>query len=47
MEGVSEENGLTFEKDVKKLTVGSVADFYNYLHENIDKVQYSVVWCTD
>ena len=47
MEEVAAENALQFEKDVKKLSVGPLSLFYNYLHENTNKVQYSVVWCVD
>ena len=34
MRNVAEKNNLEFEKDVKKLSVGSVDTFFNYIEDN-------------
>lgn len=47
MRNVAGRNNLVFQKDVKKLTVGPVKSFTNYLENNPNQTQYSVVWCTD
>jgi len=47
MNRVALHNGLMFHKDVKKLSVGSVDDFVDYLDVNPNTTAYSVVWCTD
>lgn len=46
MKSVAQKSDLVFEKDVKKLTVGHVKDFFNYLENNPNSTQYTVVWCT-
>mmetsp|Transcript_41119 Transcript_41119/g.62496 ORF Transcript_41119/g.62496 Transcript_41119/m.62496 type:complete len:130 (+) Transcript_41119:563-952(+) len=47
MRKVAKSNDLQFERDVKKLTVGTSFDFTQYLELNPNSTQYSVVWCTD
>jgi len=46
MKTVSKDNNLVFKQDVKKLTVGSVDKFFNYLEINPNSTLLSVVWCT-
>lgn len=46
MRNVAERNNLRYEKDVKKLTVGNIDSFFNYLNNNPNQTLYSVVWCT-
>ena len=46
MKKVSKDNNLVFKEDVKKLTVGSVDKFFNYLEINPNSTLISVVWCT-
>lgn len=40
-------NMLTYQDDVKKLTVGPLDRYFNYLDLNPNSTKYSVVWCTD
>jgi hypothetical protein len=46
MKKVSKDSNLVFKEDVKKLTVGSVDKFFNYLEINPNSTLLSVVWCT-
>jgi hypothetical protein len=47
MRSVSNYNKLEFQKDVKKLTVGSPNKFLNYFEVNPNTTRYAIVWCTD
>jgi hypothetical protein len=47
MESVANQNMLTFKEDVKKMTVGPLDKYFNYLEINPNSTKYSVVWCTD
>lgn len=38
---------MVFQKDVKKLTVGTPTQFYDYLKLNPNSTTYSILWCTD
>ena len=46
MKQVSKDHNLVFKEDVKKLTVGAVDKFFNYLEINPNSTLISVVWCT-
>lgn len=46
MRNVAVKNSLMFEKDVKKISVGKLESFFNYLNNNPNQTLYSVVWCT-
>lgn len=46
MQNVATVNNFIFQKDVKKLTVGTADNFLNYLELNPNTTLYSVVWCT-
>ncbi len=46
MKEVAIQNNLEYKKDVKLLTVGTVADFKKYVDMNKNKTWYAVVWCT-
>lgn len=46
MEQVALNNDLKFELDVRRLTVGTVQNFYEYLSANPNTTLYSIVWCT-
>jgi hypothetical protein len=46
MQTVAVQNKLIYQKDVKKLTVGTTEAFFHYLELNPNATLYSVVWCT-
>jgi hypothetical protein len=46
MEQVALNNNLKFLSDVRRLSVGTVQNFYEYLNANPNTTLYSVVWCT-
>lgn len=46
MKDVSISNELSFNKDVKLLTVGKTNTYFNYLKNNPNSTYYAVVWCT-
>ena len=46
MQNVAIDNQLVFQKDVKKLTVGTADNFFHYLELNPNSTLYGVVWCT-
>jgi hypothetical protein len=46
MQTVAVQNKLIYQKDVKKLTVGTTEAFFHYLELNPNSTLYSVVWCT-
>ena len=46
MQRVSAKNNFIFQKDVRKLTVGTEDAFLNYLAVNPNATRYSVLWCT-
>lgn len=46
MQSVATDNQLVYQKDVKKLTVGTPDNFFNYLNLNPNSTLYGVVWCT-
>lgn len=39
-------NGLTYDQDVKLLSVGDIQNFYDYTARNENKTRYGVIWCT-
>lgn len=47
METVAIRNNLEFQKDVKKLTVGTSQKFLDYFKVNMNTTRYAIVWCTD
>lgn len=46
MEDVAIMNGLTYDQDVKLLSVGDINNFYDYTERNDNKTHYAVIWCT-
>ena len=46
MKKVAFDSQLTFQRDVKRLTVGSVDDFLTYIDHNRNQTRFSIVWCT-
>ena len=46
MGSVAGDQRLQFDKDVKRLTVGTAGDFLEYQEMNPNVTLYSVVWCT-
>ena len=47
MKSVARQNDMVYQKDVKKLTVGTPTHFYDYLKANPNTTTYSILWCTD
>ena len=45
MRNVAVDNKLKFNEDVRKQTVGSTRNFFDYLERNPNNTLYSVVWC--
>ena len=47
MKNVAESNNLTYETDVKLLTMGSATEFFDYFINHENKTKYGVMFCTD
>lgn len=47
MADIAESNNLTFNSDVKLLTIGSTSNFYDYLSDYENKTKYGVLFCLD
>ena len=47
MKTVANTNNMEFQKDVKKMTVGTTENFFHYLEINPNSTLYSIVWCVD
>lgn len=47
MKSVAETNDLEYREDVKKMTVGSTHNFFQYIEVNPNTTLYSIVWCVD
>lgn len=47
MKNIAEENNLTFNKDVKLLTLGSSQEYLDYLSKYDNKTKYGILFCLD
>lgn len=47
MKSVAISNKMEYREDVKKQTVGTTKNFFNYLEINPNVTLYSIVWCVD